>query len=66
MGTDELFTCQARGLALNMRLASLRLAEEDGHLLTRLAPWKSHPHPGENYFYEGRSFCSCSIFPRGL
>ena len=30
VGTEELFTCQARGLALNTRLASLRLAEEDG------------------------------------
>lgn len=62
VGTHELFTCQARGLALNMRLASLRLAEEDGHSLTRLVPWKSHPHPRENYFCEGRSWLQTSLF----
>lgn len=61
MGTDELFTCQARGLALNMCLASLRLAEEDGHSLTRLVLWKSHPHPRENYFCEGRSRLQTSL-----
>lgn len=45
VGTEELFTCQARGLALNMRLASLRLAEEGGRLLTWLVPLRSQPHP---------------------
>lgn len=46
VGTEELFICQARGLALNTWLASLRLAEEDGHLLTRLVP----PHAREELF----------------
>lgn len=73
VGTEELFTCQARGLALKTRLASLRLAEGDGHLLTRLVP----PTPGKSYFCEGGEksgfpapdpshappSCSCSIFP---
>lgn len=45
VGTEELFTCQARGLALNTRLASLRLAEADEWLLARLVPLRSHPHP---------------------
>lgn len=50
MVTEELFTCQARGLALNTRLVSLGLAEEDGYLLTRLVPQRSHPQPREELF----------------
>lgn len=44
MGTEELFTCQARGLALNTQLASLKLAEGEGQLLTRLVPPRPHSH----------------------
>lgn len=48
--TEELFTCQARGLALNTRLVSLRLAEENGYLLTRLVHRDPTPSPGKSYF----------------
>lgn len=44
VGTEELFTCQARGLALNTQLASLKLAEGEGQLLTRLVPPRPHSH----------------------
>lgn len=43
VGTEELFTCQARGLVLNTWLASLKLAEEGGHLMTKLVPQRAHP-----------------------
>lgn len=43
VGTEELFTCHARGLVLNTWLASLRLAEEGGHLMTKLVPQRAHP-----------------------
>ena len=54
MGTEELFTCQAPELALSTWLASLRLAEEDGHLLTRLVPLQCHPHPRGELLCKGR------------
>lgn len=44
VGTEELFAGHARGLALNARLASLRLAEEGGHLVTKLVPKRSTSH----------------------
>lgn len=50
VGTEELFTCQARGLALNTRLASLRLAEEGGWLLTWLVPLRPRLHPRGELF----------------
>lgn len=48
VGTEEPFACQARELALNTWLASLRSAEEDGQLLTRLVPQDPTPTPPEN------------------
>ena len=54
VGTEELFTCQAPELALSTWLASLRLAEEDGHLLTRLVPLQCHPHPRGELLCKGR------------
>lgn len=71
VGTEELFACHARGLALNARLASLRLAEEGGHLVTKLVPKRFHPTPEDRQPRNPGSrpgppppLCSCSVFPR--